>query len=108
MKREKYTNILDNSGKLSKPLDLWEKAITDAHEMIKESRNYIRQLKGSIQIFERLRDRGAPFPGATLTTFEASDPTFEAKRTSKAKPLVLALPHNPLLPQKCLSLPQKS
>jgi hypothetical protein len=41
----------------------WDSAITDAQRMIQEAQAKIRELKKSIAIFQRLRDRGEPFPG---------------------------------------------
>jgi hypothetical protein len=61
--QEKCAKIKKCANILSKSATSWDAAITDAKSMIKESESRIIDLKLSIKIFERLRDKGEPFPG---------------------------------------------
>ncbi len=57
------TTILDKTEKLSKTPNPWDKAISDAQELIKEAEAEIVRLKQSIQLFGELKRKGAKFPG---------------------------------------------
>jgi hypothetical protein len=60
--QEKCAKTKECASILSKSATSWDAAITDAKSMIKESESRIIDLKRSIKIFERLRDKGEPFP----------------------------------------------
>jgi hypothetical protein len=62
---KKSTSILDKSCDMSNHERLWERAIADAEELIKDSQKNVRELRRSIAMFKRLRDSGAAFPGTT-------------------------------------------
>lgn len=68
MSRDKFTHCVNM------PVDAvnaWDKAIMDAEEMIRESRQRISDLKRSIEMFKDLRESNAPFPGESAGREEA-------------------------------------
>jgi hypothetical protein len=68
MRRQKSTTILDTIPDASNQAKLWERAIADAEEMIRETetqaRGRVKELKSSIRMLTALRAKGAAFPGA--------------------------------------------
>jgi hypothetical protein len=68
--RTSRTILVNSSERLSRTngLNLWDKAIADAGELIEESHSLVRQLKKSIEMMRRLRDKGVIFPGGGLET----------------------------------------
>ena len=68
MRLRKASIILVRSNGVTKPTNPWDRVITDAQEMIEDARTSIRQLRRSIELSKKLRDRGAVFPGLTERT----------------------------------------
>lgn len=58
-KSQDYRSMCDVSNQDS----LWEQAIADAGEMMKQAQARAAELKRSIEILKNLRERGAHFPG---------------------------------------------
>ncbi len=83
MKSDLSTPFLDSPEPLSKEADLWNIAIADAEELVREAATSIRQLKKSIKIFKQLRDKGAAFPGETS---ESNDRLMGQERLSGQSP----------------------
>lgn len=46
----------------------WDKAVTDAEEMVRDARSWLADAEATLAVCKENRDRGEPFPGEKTKT----------------------------------------